>query len=141
MLAARSTGSSLSLHSRYSIHSHPTLRPILALTLTLSCRRNLLDKGAVRIKWPEDVEFDEKESAIWSVLKPEDFNEQRHLGRRFSAASIQRLAQGERPTRAETPETPEGEACCPGADQPDADQPEPRTVRKKPRARPMAARR
>ena len=65
--------------------------------------RTLLDAGAVRIKWPEDVDFDEKESAIWSVLKKEDFNKQRHLGWRWSAASIQRLAKGEVPTRAETP--------------------------------------
>lgn len=31
---------------------------------TPACTK-LLDKGAVRIKWPEDVEFEEKESAIW----------------------------------------------------------------------------
>lgn len=61
---------------------------------------SLLDKGAVRIKWPEDVDFEEKESAIWSVLKPEDFNKQRHLGWRLSADSIARWARGERPTRA-----------------------------------------
>ena len=52
----------------------------------------LLDKGAARIKWPEDVEFEEKETAIWSVLKPEDFNKQRHLGWRLSAESIARRA-------------------------------------------------
>ena len=57
----------------------------------------------MRIKWPEDVEFEEKESAIWSVLKPEDFNKQRHLGWRWSADSIARLARGETPKRSEAP--------------------------------------
>lgn len=67
----------------------------------------LLEAGAVKIKWPEDVEFEEKEGAIWSVLKAEDFNRQRHLGWRFSAESIARLARGEKPQRAEAPASAE----------------------------------
>ena len=29
--------------------------------------------GAVRIRWPQDAEFAEKESYVWSVLKPSDY--------------------------------------------------------------------
>ena len=56
-------------------------------------------------KWPEDADFEENEGCIWSVLKPEDFNEQVHLGWRYSADSIARLARGEKPQRAAKEQT------------------------------------
>jgi len=34
----------------------------------------ILPRGAVRIKWPADVEFDEEEVFVWSILSPDDFN-------------------------------------------------------------------
>ena len=46
--------------------------------------------GAVRICWPEDKDRDEKESFVWSVLKPSDFNKNVHLGWRFDAAQLAR---------------------------------------------------
>ena len=44
--------------------------------------------GAVRIKWPEDREREEKESFVWSVLKPCDFNKDAHLGWRYDASQL-----------------------------------------------------
>ena len=44
--------------------------------------------GAVRIKWPEDVDFNERESYVWSVLKPADWNRDVHLGWRYDAAQL-----------------------------------------------------
>ena len=48
----------------------------------------ILPAGAVRIKWPEDVEFDEKESYVWSIIKPSNFNKDVHLGWRLDASEI-----------------------------------------------------
>ena len=50
--------------------------------------KNILPLGAVRIKWPADVEFDEDESFVWSLLKPDNFNENRHLGWRLDASEL-----------------------------------------------------
>ena len=50
--------------------------------------RNILPLGAVRIKWPADVEFDEDESFVWSLLKPSSFNKDVHLGWRLDASEI-----------------------------------------------------
>ena len=47
--------------------------------------------GAVRIRWPEDAEFAEKESYVWSVLKPDDFAKERHLSWRYSKAQLVKL--------------------------------------------------
>eukprot|EP00966_Prymnesium_polylepis_P292497 6755100-Prymnesium_polylepis.1 len=46
---------------------------------------NILPGGAVRIKFPKDVEFDEAEHFVWSVLKPDHFNKDVHLGWRLDA--------------------------------------------------------
>ena len=54
--------------------------------------KDLEGETAVKIKWPQDDDFDEKERCIWTVLKPADFNQQVHLGWRYAASSIQRLA-------------------------------------------------
>ena len=51
----------------------------------------LMPWGAVRIRWPEDAEFGEKESFVWSVLKPADFAKECHLGWRYSKAELARL--------------------------------------------------
>ena len=48
----------------------------------------ILPHGAVRIKWPKDVEFDEDESFVWSLLKPESFNRNVHLGWRLDATEL-----------------------------------------------------
>ena len=54
--------------------------------------------GAVRIRWPEDSEYGEKESYVWSVLKPDDFTTEHHLGWRYSQAELARLrAEGSLP--------------------------------------------
>ena len=47
--------------------------------------------GAVRIRWPEDVDYAEGETFVWSVLKPTDFNEERHLGWRYAASALEEL--------------------------------------------------
>ena len=36
--------------------------------------KNLLPAGAVRIKWPEDQDYGEKESFGWIVLHPNKWN-------------------------------------------------------------------
>ena len=55
-------------------------------------KEDIAGETAVRIKWPEDPDHDEPEQSIWTVLKPKDFGEQVHLGWRYAASSIQRLA-------------------------------------------------
>lgn len=54
-----------------------------------SCAKKILPAGAVRIKWPQDVEFDEEESFVWSILNPNNFNKDVHLGWRFAASELQ----------------------------------------------------
>lgn len=49
----------------------------------------MLPAGALRIKWPADVAFDEEESYGWVVLKPSAFNRETHLGWRFAASELQ----------------------------------------------------
>ena len=46
----------------------------------------------MRIKWPEDKQYGEKESYVWSVLKPADFNREVHLGWRYDASELKKLA-------------------------------------------------
>ena len=50
--------------------------------------KKVLPLGAVRIKWPADVEFDEDESFVWSFLKPASFNKDVHLGWRLDAQEL-----------------------------------------------------
>jgi hypothetical protein len=47
--------------------------------------------GAVRIKWPEDTEYDESETFVWSVLKGADFNRDVHLGWRYAKSELPKL--------------------------------------------------
>jgi len=68
--------------------------------------KDLEGETAVKIKWPEDTDFEEKEQLIWTVLKPKDFNQQVHLGWRYTAESLARRAR-ERIDQQEQPETPE----------------------------------
>ena len=49
-------------------------------------KEDLAGETAVRVKWPKDEDFDEPDQHLWTVLKPADFNQQVHLGWRFSAA-------------------------------------------------------
>lgn len=53
--------------------------------------KKILPAGAVRIKWPDDVEYDEAESFVWSILKPSSFNKDVHLGWRFAPSEIQSM--------------------------------------------------
>ena len=56
----------------------------------------------------EDTDRDEPEpeQCIWTVVKPQDWNQQVHLGWRYSAASLQRLAREGSASR--TPEKRQG---------------------------------
>jgi len=49
--------------------------------------------GAVRIRWPEDAEYGERESYVWSVLKPAHFNCEVHLGWRYAASELEKRRQ------------------------------------------------
>ena len=53
----------------------------------MRCKR-LLPAGAIRIQWPADVEFDEEEGFVWSILKPCSFNRDVHQGGAMLAASF-----------------------------------------------------
>lgn len=57
---------------------------------TARCTK-VLPAGALRIKWPADVEFDEDESFVWSMLHPKSFNRDVHLGWRFAACELKRM--------------------------------------------------
>lgn len=60
----------------------------------------MLPAGALRIKWPADVEFDEDESYVWSMLNPKNFNRDVHLGWRFAATELKRMEDAEKATQA-----------------------------------------
>ena len=49
--------------------------------------------GAVRIRWPQDADYAEGETFVWSVLKPADFAKERHLGWRYAASALEKLCQ------------------------------------------------
>ena len=59
--------------------------------------RNLLDAGAVRIKWPEDKERKERESYTWIIFQNALWNQDKHLGWRFSAAELKKRAAAAEP--------------------------------------------
>lgn len=44
----------------------------------------------MRIRWPKDAEFDEQETLMWCILKPDDWREQRALGWRWTADELRR---------------------------------------------------
>ena len=56
---------------------------------TARCSK-ILPAGALRIKFPEDVDFDEEEHFVWCVLKPCAFNKDTHLGWRFATCELQK---------------------------------------------------
>ena len=43
------------------------------------------------IRWPEDADYADGETFVWSVLKPADFSEERHLGWRYAASALKEL--------------------------------------------------
>ena len=60
-----------------------------------------LAKGAVRIKWPADADFDERETYTWSLLTQENWNKEAVLGWRYTAAQLAKLGapSGKRPKK------------------------------------------
>ena len=46
----------------------------------LKRHKKLLPAGAVRVRWPADEQFNEPETFVWSVLHPDNFNKDAHLG-------------------------------------------------------------
>lgn len=59
--------------------------------MTARCKK-ILPAGAVRIKWAADEDYDEKESYVWSILKPAAFNKDVHLGWRFAGTALLSMA-------------------------------------------------
>lgn len=53
--------------------------------------RKILPAGALQIKWAADVEYDEQETLVWSILKPAAFNRDVHLGWRFTGEEVKRM--------------------------------------------------
>jgi len=58
--------------------------------------KKVLPAGALRIKWPADMEFDEDESFVWSILHPSSFNRDVHLGWRFAASELRRMEEAQK---------------------------------------------
>ena len=54
--------------------------------------KSLLKAGALRIRWPADEARKEKESFSWHVFQEADFNQDAHLGWRFTAAELKKRA-------------------------------------------------
>jgi len=52
--------------------------------------RKFLKAGAVRIRWPADDVFEEEETFVWSILTEANWNADRHMGWRFSAAELKK---------------------------------------------------
>lgn len=65
--------------------------------------RKILPAGALRIKWPADVEFDEDELYAWSILNPKCFNRDVHLGWRFAGSELRRMEEEQRAKSVESP--------------------------------------
>ena len=55
--------------------------------------KDALPAGAVRIRWPADKEYDEKETFVWSILNPEDWCKETHLGWRWAPSELARVAE------------------------------------------------
>jgi hypothetical protein len=54
--------------------------------------KKLAEAGAVRIRWPADLERKERESFSWHIFQDALFNQDKHLGWRFTAAELQKRA-------------------------------------------------
>ena len=60
-------------------------------TIKTSARSTeVLPAGAVRIRWAADKEFDEKDTLVWSILNPEDWNQEVVLGWRWAPDELER---------------------------------------------------
>ena len=59
--------------------------------------KNVLAKGALRVRWPEDVERKEKESYSWHMFQDEDWygesNKEAHLSWRYAASELRKRAE------------------------------------------------
>lgn len=55
--------------------------------------KSLLKAGALRIRWPADAARKERESLSWHVFQECDWNQDAHLGWRFTAAELQKRAE------------------------------------------------
>ncbi|KAL1525764.1 hypothetical protein AB1Y20_020607 [Prymnesium parvum] len=65
--------------------------------------RKVLPAGALRIKWPADISFDEDESYAWCRLNPKNFNKDVHLGWRFAGSELKRLEKEEQEKTSQKP--------------------------------------
>lgn len=54
--------------------------------------KDALPAGAVRIRWPADADYDERETLVWSILNPSDWCKDVHLGWRWAPSELERLA-------------------------------------------------
>lgn len=68
---------------------------------TARCKK-ILPAGVVQIRWAADVEYDEEETLVWSVLKPAGFNRDVHLGWRFAACELKRSEAAQTASRSTT---------------------------------------
>ena len=55
--------------------------------------KKLAEAGAVRIKWPADKERNEPESFTWHIFQKALWNEDAHLGWRFSESELRKRAE------------------------------------------------
>ena len=58
--------------------------------------RESLSDACPHARWPEDAEFAEGETFVWSVLKPCDWNQEVPMGWRYSAAELQRSREAQK---------------------------------------------
>ena len=64
--------------------------------------KNLLQAGALCIRWPADLARKEPETLSWHVFQDVDWNQDAHLGWRFTAATLK--ARAEAAATAEPPQ-------------------------------------
>lgn len=50
--------------------------------------KEALPAGAVRIRWPADAQYEEKETLVWSILNPADWRKEVHLGWRWAPCEL-----------------------------------------------------
>lgn len=51
--------------------------------------KDSLPAGALRLCWPADKDFEEKETYSWAILNPDDWNKEVHLGWRWAECELQ----------------------------------------------------
>ena len=59
---------------------------------TARCHK-LLAAGAVRIRWPADADYNERESFSWHILEEDRWREQKRMGWRYSMAELKKQAE------------------------------------------------